>query len=58
MINKVNKTDISRTLQRITANEQTFQVYICVCVYVCVCVCVYIIKIDQMIDHKLNLKHY
>ena len=28
MINKVNKTDISRTLQRITANEQTFQVYI------------------------------
>ena len=56
MINKVNKTDISRTLQRITANEQTFQVYICVCV--CVCVCVYIIKIDQMIDHKLNLKNY
>lgn len=28
MINKVNKTDISRTLQRITANEQTFQVYL------------------------------
>ena len=25
MINKVNKTDTSRTLQRITANEQTFQ---------------------------------
>ena len=40
MINKVNKTDISRTLQRITANEQIFQAYICV--YVCVCVCIYI----------------
>ena len=45
MINKVNKTDISRTLQRITANEQTFQVYIYI--YMCVCVCVYIYIYNQ-----------